>query len=321
MRLALILALTSTASAGGRVVRVDKPLPSKVYVPSGTFPMGLTDRDIDDLGNECDVAIQTQVSFQTSNGSGTLCDVYRDDLAHMHQRDVYVDAFSIDRTEVTTGAYRTCVAAGGCTLDALIAGDERYIGPDAFPMVNVTWDESRRFCAWRGGRLPTEAEWEKAARGSAGGAWPWGTVQRAHDFNHGKPRAQVVQKLDRNVQWLGDPDRDDGFELLAPVGSFPFGEGPYGALDQAGNVAEWTQDAWMHDLEHEVGYESKERDGWHALPTVNPRRDGGMSERRVVRGGSWREPMFIARANARDPFNVMYTPDGRFSHVGFRCAY
>lgn len=321
MRLALLLALTSTAAAGGRVVRVDKPQPSKVYVPSGTFKMGLSDRDIDELGNECDAAIVTQSIYTTSNGGGTWCDVYRDDLAHMKLRDVYVDAFSIDRTEVTTGAYRACVAGGGCALDALIAGDERYIGPDKYPMVNVTWDEARRFCTWRGGRLPTEAEWERSARGSSAGAWPWGGVARAHDFNHGKPRAQVVQKLDRNIQMLGDPDRDDGFELLAPVGSFPFGEGPYGTLDQAGNVAEWTADAFVHD-DHDLGYETRSTNGeWQPLATVDPRRDGGLSDRRVVRGGSWREPMYVARANARSPFNQLYAADGRFSHVGFRCAY
>ena len=319
--LLLLLASPSTANTG-RVVRIEKPRPTRVYIPSGTFSMGIAETEVEDLVAECEAAITTGPIFNTSAGAGALCDLYRDEVAHMKLREVYVDAFAIDRSEVSTGEYRACVAGGGCTLDALVAGDSRYIGTDTYPMVNATWDEARRFCSWRGGRLPTEAEWERAARADSAQRWPWGATARPNEFNHGKPRAGVLQKLDRQgVLALGVPDKDDGFELLAPVGSFPFGEGPYGTLDQAGNVAEWTADAWAFELDHALGYETREKGVWAPLSTVNPLREGGASERRVVRGGSWREPMFISRVNARDPFNLLYDPAGRFSHVGFRCAY
>ncbi len=327
MRIALVLVTFAVAAHSaantGKVVRVEKPRRTHVYVPSGTFKQGLTEEEVNAIATECEAAIQTPPILQVSGGGGGgLCDFYRDELMHTQVRDVYLDAFEIDRNEVTTGDYRRCVAGGGCSLDALIAGDERYIGTDSYPMVNVNWDEARRFCSWRKGRLPTEAEWERAARSGDGRAWPWGNASRPNEFNHGKPRALVIQKIDRQGQGivLADPDGSDGFELIAPVGSYTWGEGPYGTLDQAGNVAEWTADAWLH-TDHEQGYQSLEHDAWRSLPTVNPLRDGPTSEKRVVRGGSWREPVFVARANARDPYNVLYDPNGRYSHIGFRCAY
>ena len=331
MRIALVTLVALAAPgiatisvAGGKVVRIEKPQPTRVYVPSGTFAMGVSEGAAQEIGTECDLAIQTAAIFPiVGGGGGTLCEFLREELAHMQPRDVYLDAFAIDRDEVTTGDYRRCVAGGGCSLDALIAGDDRYIGADPYPMVNVTWDEARRFCGWRGGRLPTEAEWERAARANDQRAWPWGDASRPNEFNHGKGRAHVIQALDHQGQTpqLGDPDRDDGFELLAPVGSYPWGEGPYGTLDQAGNVAEWTADVWIHN-EHEVGYQTSERRaGLVPLPSVNPRRDGAATDKRVVRGGSWRQPAFVSRANVRDPYNFGYDPNGRFSHVGFRCAY
>ncbi len=319
--LALLALAAPSAANTGKVVRVEKPQRARVYIPSGTFAMGLTEEEMLAVATECESAIETAQNVSLTGNEG-LCGIYREELAHMEAREVYVDAFALDRTEVTTGDYRRCVAAGGCSLDALIAGDERYIGTDAYPMVNVTWDDARRFCSWRGGRLPSEAEWERAARSADGRTWPWGDATRPNEFNHGKPRAHVVQKVDHQNAGLvlSDPDASDGFELLAPVGSFPWGEGPYGTLDQAGNVAEWTADAWIHS-EHEIGYQSLERDTWRSLPTVNPLRDGPTSEKRVVRGGSWREPTFVARANVRDPWNLIYDPNGRYAHIGFRCAY
>ena len=113
------------------------------------------------------------------------------------------------------------------------------------------------------------------------------------------------------LKFFGDPDDTDGFALLAPPGSFPWGESPTGTRDQSGNVAEWTQDAHFTD-ERKRGYEG--------LATLNPVREGSATQTRVIRGGSWRQPSFVSKANLRDPFNAYYDATSRFSHVGFRCA-
>jgi formylglycine-generating enzyme required for sulfatase activity len=245
-----------------------------------------------------------------------FCQDYADTLAAMAPREVYLDAYFIDRDEVSVDEYRACVAAGACDLDPLIAGDERYI-KDGWPMVNVTWRESQDFCRWRGGRLPTEAEWERAARGDDPSAiWPWGELEQPKDFNHGKERADVLRDIERTptpvpLQFFGDPDDSDGYAILAPTGSFVWGTSPLGTRDQAGNVAEWTADAWVFDAKTK---------GYDDLGDINPLREGTHTNERVVRGGSWRQPTFIAKSNLRDPFNKEYDPKRRFSHIGFRCA-
>src|SRR5439155_18385940 len=98
---------------------------------------------------------------------------YLAEMQHMEPREVFVSAYWIDRDEVSVTDYRACINAGECDLDATVAGDDRYI-QDGGAMVNVTWDDAQRYCRWRGGRLPTEAEWERAARGDGNGPWPWG---------------------------------------------------------------------------------------------------------------------------------------------------
>jgi formylglycine-generating enzyme required for sulfatase activity len=111
--------------------------------------------------------------------------------------------------------------------------------------------------------------------------------------------------------FFGDPDDSDGYALLSAPGSYVWGESPTGTRDQAGNVAEWTADTWQHDDRIK---------GYAGLGASNPLRDGGPNEPRVVRGGSWRQPVFVAKSNLRDPFNALYEPNRRFSHIGFRCA-
>jgi formylglycine-generating enzyme required for sulfatase activity len=245
-----------------------------------------------------------------------FCEDYADTLAAMQPREVHLDAYAIDRLEITVADYRRCVAAGGCKLDPLVAGDERYIR-DEWPMVNATWDEAQDYCRWRKARLPTEAEWERAARGTDPLATcPWGELEQPRDFNHGQPRAYAMRQIERQpsttpLAFFGDPDDSDGAVLLAPPGGYVWGESPTGTRDQAGNVAEWTADTWQHDDRIK---------GYTGLPSGNPVRDGNPHEPRVVRGGSWRQPVFVAKSNLRDPFNTMYEPTRRFSHVGFRCA-
>lgn len=321
-----VLSLVATgggAGASGRVTKVTAPRRVEVFVPGGQFQMGVDEDAAMFAVQQCELAYPAVAGTHPATGRQVgFCSVdYEEDLGHMRPRSVHLDAYAIDRDEVSVADYRRCVAAGGCDLDALISGDERYIR-DAWPLVNVTWLEAQDYCRWRGGRLPTEAEWERAARGDDPEAsWPWGSVERTRDFNHGQARAEAMREIERPQQTmlvpsplLGDPDDTDGTALIAPPGSYAWGQGPFGTRDQAGNVAEWTADAFAHD-DALKGYDN--------LPDTNPRRDpkaGELTPARVVRGGSWRQPMFVARSNLRDPFNRLYQQNLRFSHVGFRCA-
>jgi len=319
----LVATARGATGAPGRVVQVAAPPRVEVYVPAGRFAMGVEEDAALVAVQQCDLAFPALAgSHLVTNKPIGFCNVdYESELEHMRTRSVYVDAFAIDRDEVSVASYRRCVTAGGCDLDPLISGDERYIRDD-WPMVNVTWPEAQDFCRWRGGRLPTEAEWERAARGDNPEAtWPWGVEERLKDFNHGQPRVEAMREIERtqNTQvvplvLLGDPDETDGSVLIAPPGTYIWGEGPYGTRDQAGNVAEWTADAYVHD-DNVKGYDD--------LGASNPLRDarpGELDPVRVVRGGSWRQPAFVAHSNLRDPFNLVYRQSARFSHVGFRCA-
>jgi formylglycine-generating enzyme required for sulfatase activity len=201
--------------------------------------------------------------------------------------EVHLDAYWIDRTEVTVARYRRCVAAGACALPPYAEGGERFDRPD-FPVVLVTWNDARRFCAWAGGRLPTEAEWERAARGATGRRYPWGDVYNPFLSNHGAFAAD-------------DHDAADGFLELAPVGSFPEGRTRDGIDDLAGNAQEWVADWFAPE--------------YPAASAVNPKGpDSG--EYRVVRGGSYVHARPWLRGAARERL----LPGTRFPWVGFRCA-
>jgi sulfatase modifying factor 1 len=307
---------TETALPHGRVVRIEKLPRREVFIPAGIFEMGLDEAAAGAAREQCRIVFAPEAITGLAGQRFDFCGEYYTELVNMLTRNVFVDAFAIDRDEVSVADYRRCVDAGGCELDALVAGDERYIGA-TWPMVNVNWGEAQQFCRWRGGRLPTEAEWERAARGDRPEAlWPWGELDQPRDFNHGQPRSPAMREIEGGlsyppINFFGDPDDSDGAMLLAPAGSYPWGEGPFGTRDQAGNVAEWTADAYFQD---------GPRQGYKDLSTVNPLREGPPGQPRVVRGGSWRQPTFLAQSNLRDPFNREYQPERRFSHVGFRCA-
>jgi len=212
---------------------------------------------------------------------------------------IYLDAFYIDKTEVTNEQYRACVEAGACNAPSDIT---YYDNADyaKHPVVYVNWDDADAYCRWAGKRLPTEAEWEKAARGTGGWIYPWGNA-----FDKSKLNFCDVNCLS---EWK-DTSADDGYAETAPVGSFPAGASPYGALDMAGNVWEWVADRYNWDY-------------YSRSPERNPQGpDSGelandSSELGVLRGGSWED----GQGDIRCAFRFGYNLGNRYFAVGFRCA-
>jgi formylglycine-generating enzyme required for sulfatase activity len=195
---------------------------------------------------------------------------------------VTLSAFAIDRTEVSQGAYLACVHAGRCSP----AGCGGGTATRDHPVACVDWFQARTYCAWDHQRLPTEAEWERAARGGADTrVFPWGdeepTCARANFFDCGRGT------------W--------------PVGS-ACGASPEGALDMAGNVSEWTAD-WMGG----EYYRS------HPMP-ADPKgpADG---YQRVVRGGAFDDPASANEDSLSVATRASQPPDVRLPSIGFRCAH
>jgi formylglycine-generating enzyme required for sulfatase activity len=190
--------------------------------------------------------------------------------------------------EVAQADWRRCVRAGECHPARVSEADTR-LGRPEHPVAGVTWDEARRYCAWVGGRLPTEAEWERAARGGSARRFPWGNRLDERLANHGRASAE--------------PEEADGHAYAAPVDAYPDGKSAHGLLQMAGNVWELTADRYAGDA-----YAKGEQ--------TDPRgpREG---EEHVMRGGSWRSPAYTLRVTHRASLK-----DGESRpDVGFRCVY
>lgn len=229
-----------------------------VLVPAGTFIMGSSDEEI---------MWAAETFFSES------LDYYRDETpAH----PVTLDAFFIDKTEVTVGDFKDFMAETG-------QDPPRYFDSENFkaisqPVVGVTWKQASDFCKWAEKRLPTEAEWEKAARGTDARMYPWGK----------KPE-------EKRGNFRG---KKDGFRYVAPVGSFPENKSPYGVLDLAGNVWEWT-------------------DSWYVPHPGNTTKNDLYGEKfKVMKGGSWFSNMDLARITVRGKA----LPTQKMNYIGFRCA-
>jgi formylglycine-generating enzyme required for sulfatase activity len=258
-----------------------------VYVPAGEFVQG-SDKDAVEYARELCKAY-------TGDLAQVLCvyETYQDERpAHR----VMLDGFWIDRTEVTNGQYRLCADAGRC-LAPEESGSftrETYYGDgdyDDYPVVWVTWQQASDYCAWAGGRLPGEAEWEYAARGPENRVFPWGDAFDGTRLNY----------CDSNCE-PGHTDEtvDDGHADTAPVGSYPKGVSWCGAWDLAGNAREWVAD-WFG--EYAVGRQ------------VNPR-GPAVGHSRIPRGGCWLDRPDDARSANRGGVSPDYTRH----KVGFRCA-
>ena len=237
-----------------------------VYVPEGEFLMG--SREDDDLA-------------------------YEDEKP---QHSVYLDAYWIDQTPVTNAMFVQFLNEQGDKGEAVKSWVQTGIFTDGkikknkngwqveegyadHPVVNVTWHGARAYAKWAGRELPSEAQWEKAARGTDGRTYPWG---EGIDCNRANYRGCIGG--------------------TSPVGSFPTGASPYGALDMAGNVWEWVAD-WYNENYYSTS------------PNSNPSGPNN-GEYRVVRGGSWNLNERLARSAHRD----LYYPDFAVNVNGFRCA-
>ncbi len=224
-----------------------------VFVPAGEFVMGSTAEQL----------------------------VKMAEVDEFPQRSVFVDDFYIDIHEVTNAQYKVYLDSTLVEAPPKWINGNYGLGEDGFPVISVSFDEATAYAKWVGKRLPTEPEWEKAARGTDGRVFPWGDSFNRALANNG--------------------------EHLMPIMSFPGGVSPYGCWDMAGNAAEWVNGR----------YEAYPRGPNDVVPRGVPDRNEGFSkDRRVYRGGSWNTFSKYLRCANREHTS----PGKRWVYVGFRCA-
>lgn len=258
----VLVAVPAVAGAEGLEKEVTgKDGAPMVLIPEGSFPMGVPHGDRDGGRDE------------------------------YPRHDVFVSNFYIDKYELTNGRYLEFVKATNHRIPQnpknatrnLWAGDSITESLIDRPVINVDWADANAYCQWAGKRLPTEAEWEKAAKGTADRRFPWGNVEPTN------------KHLNFNQQWIGE-------KTLMPVGSYELGKSPFGVYDMAGNVWEWVND-W---------YDAKY---YEKSPAKNPT-GPETGTKRVLRGSGWQNETPTVRIFTR----VDSDPTIRNESTGFRCA-
>jgi len=267
-----------------------------VYIPAGEFEMGYH-------------GFWWEKPYRRLN--------YHDYETPKHK--VYLDDYWIDQTEVTVAMFRKFVVATGYQTTAEREGwgkpwirgphEEEWrivegvdwqhpLGPnshaeDNHPVCQVSWEDAAAYCDWVGAKLPTEAQWEKAARGTDGRIYPWGNQFDGNLLNYCDTQSPTSRSH--------YTDYDDGYAIFAPVGSYPDGASPYGVLDMAGNLWEWVFD-WY------------DADYYQNSPDKNPLGPEN-GEDKTMRGGSWYDVTWVLCV-----FRHQNPVTDRYSDVGFRCV-
>lgn len=253
------LEITPINTAVGAISRVSpKDSMIQVLIPEGEFIMG-------------------------EEGTGAI-DNYPEHI-------VFLDEYWIDQTEVTNGQYYTCVKAGECTPPGSDPENDEFshyaeTKYQDHPVDFISWHQAFDYCQWAGRRLPTEAEWEKAARGTKGQKYPWGE----------SPPNRVL------VNYRGPAGQKNPLQGTNKVGSYPAGASPYGILDMAGNVEEWVAD-WHDQFFYKIS------------PLNNPQGPASGTQK-VYRGGYWSTSEAVIYSSYRSASD----PNIRYYWNGFRCA-
>jgi eukaryotic-like serine/threonine-protein kinase len=250
-----------------------------IYINEGEFLMGTT---------EDQAAFNIQKCISDTKNTQPICEEFL--KGEVPQHKVFLDAYWIDQTDITNEMYSKCVSNGVCRrpYEAYSHTRKGYYGNSLFndyPVIYVDWDQAKSYCQWVGRRLPTEAEWEKAARGTDGRTYPWG---------------EGIDGWKANYLGLND---------TTPVNNHPDGVSPYEIYDMAGNVSQWVAD-WYD----ETYYQSKLN--WH-----NPIGCSGNYcfynyPFKVIRGGGWNSGMY----DVRSAFRFYASPSTVEDNIGFRCA-
>jgi formylglycine-generating enzyme required for sulfatase activity len=254
-----------------------------VLVPEGPFVMGATDEQKAEF-----------FKFSSPNFRKRLVD------SSGPPHEVLLDSFYIFRNLVTNHQYDKFMETTGRPHPD---GGSRFEGLNQ-PVVGVTWDDARAFCAWVGARLPSEAEWEKAARGTQGFAYPWGNTWDSSKLQSidGIAHQSFANQADYQ-SWKEKHIGNDPEAKTADVGSFPQGASPYGVLDMAGNAWEWVND-WFDSKYYE------------SSPKTNPK-GPATGEYKVLRGGAWDTPRTVNFTWTRENFMA---PNTARRVTSFRCA-
>ena len=266
--LIMLLFLLTGCSSSLPKERIDSYGVPMVLIPEGEFIMG---------------ASESQANLRDENA--------------MPAHTVFLDSYYIDKYETPNIVYQACVDAGGCSplkresraIHDLYYSEDVY---DKSPVMYLSWEDAKNYCEWRGARLPTEAEWEKAARGTDGRTYPWG------------------EEIDCSYAAYGDYEKKRGCAngMILPMGNYPKNVSPYGVFDMAGNVSEWVEDCYIEDFYMQTNGKGK---------IINPVAIGEHNCSRIYRGGAAGTSEVSIATFKRQPITFNY----RDYWTGVRCAW